>query len=108
MAVVGARVTVGVTAVAVADAASDTTDVSGIVSGQKNGYAANIRNRGTVAIYLGDSGVTTGTGFQLTRRVDQPVGVPRRRRVRDLGYGWSAGGCVEGRGMSSMGIGLTS
>jgi hypothetical protein len=65
MAVVGARVTVGVTAVAVADSASDTTDVSGIVSGQKNGYAANIRNRGTVAVYLGDSGVTTGTGFQL-------------------------------------------
>jgi hypothetical protein len=65
MAIVASRVTVGVTAVAVADSASDTTDVSGIVSGQKNGFAANIRNRGTVAVYLGGSAVATADGYQL-------------------------------------------
>lgn len=30
-----------------------------------NGSRALVRNRGTVAVYLGAVGVTTGTGFQL-------------------------------------------
>lgn len=53
MAVKAARVSVAATATALAQ--TDTVAVSAIL----------VRNRGTAAVYLGASDVTTATGFQL-------------------------------------------
>lgn len=52
MAASGTRVTVSTTAIALA-------------TGSASGTATLVRNRGTSPVYLGGSGVTTATGFQV-------------------------------------------
>jgi hypothetical protein len=41
------------------------TPLIGATSDYKMGSSALIRNRGSVAVFIGGSGVTTATGFQL-------------------------------------------
>ncbi len=57
MSIVGSRVTVDTVADLLADASSDTTGF--------NGFRLNVRNRGSVAVYLGAAAVVTTDGFQL-------------------------------------------